>query len=229
MTTRETTSGTTDGRTRRSITLGEAFAEFRSWPTPRILAAALVTTLVARGATGGFGRADAVLVAVVLVAQPFVEWVLHVALLHMKPVAVGSLTVDPLVARDHRRHHADPRETALVFIPTPVLWQALAAIVAVALLAFPTVALGLTFATVMAVIGLAYEWTHFLIHSDYRPKRRLYRTIWRQHRLHHFKNERYWFGITGTYADHALRTTPDPATVETSPTVRDLLGSGRPG
>jgi hypothetical protein len=34
-----------------------------------------------------------------------------------------------------------------------------------------------------------YEWIHFLIHTAYRPRTRAYKTIHRNHRLHHFKNE----------------------------------------
>ena len=34
-----------------------------------------------------------------------------------------------------------------------------------------------------------YEWIHFLIHTAYRPRTSVYKAIWRNHRLHHFKNE----------------------------------------
>jgi hypothetical protein len=67
-----------------------------------------------------------------------------------------------------------------------------------------------------------YEWTHFLIHTAYRPRSRAYRTVWRTHRLHHFKNERYWHGITNTVADRVFGTLPDHREVERSPTARTL-------
>ncbi|WP_278257840.1 hypothetical protein [Nocardioides convexus] len=51
---------------------------------------------------------------------PVVEWLVHVFILHWKPRRVGPLTLDPLLARKHRLHHADPRAIPLVFIP----WQA---------------------------------------------------------------------------------------------------------
>ncbi|MGH3889952.1 MAG: sterol desaturase family protein, partial [Rhodococcus qingshengii] len=97
---------------------------------------------------------------------------------------------------------------------------------AVALLAFPRVELGLTFLTCISLLGLGYEWTHFLIHSDYKPKTALYRSVWRNHRNHHFKNEHYWFTVTtaGT-ADRVLGTYPDPKSVETSPTAKNLHGA----
>ena len=79
------------------------------------------------------------------------------------------------------------------------------------------------FLVTVAALGLGYEWSHYLIHSDYRPKSRAFRAVWRNHRLHHYKNEHYWFTVTtsGT-ADRFLRTYPDPAGVATSPTARAL-------
>jgi hypothetical protein len=68
-----------------------------------------------------------------------------------------------------------------------------------------------------------YEWVHYLVHSDYRPRTRAFRAVWRNHRLHHYKNEHYWFTVTtaGT-ADRLFGTYPDTASVQTSKTVRDL-------
>ena len=118
----------------------------------------------------------------------------------------------------------DPRSIPLIFIP----WKSLATwvlpvTIGVALLAFPRLGMGLTYLVCIGAIGLCYEWTHYLIHSDYKPKTRVYRAIWRNHRNHHFKNEHYWFTVTSSgTADRVLRTYPDPATVENSPTVKNL-------
>ncbi|WP_236695427.1 sterol desaturase family protein, partial [Mycolicibacterium chubuense] len=97
--------------------------------------------------------------------------------------------------------------------------------VAVALLAFPRAPLGMTFLTALALLGLGYEWCHYLVHSDYKPKSAFYRAIWHNHRQHHFKNEHYWFTVTsaGT-ADRVLGTYPDPGAVATSPTAKNLHG-----
>ena len=72
------------------------------------------------------------------------------------------------------------------------------------------------------VLILLYEWTHFLIHTSHRPRSRYYRSIWRNHRLHHFKNEHYWHGITNTLSDRVLGTHRDARAVERSRTVRTL-------
>ncbi len=110
-----------------------------------------------------------------------------------------------------------------MFIPLQSLFGALVSALLIALLAFPRTAMGLTFLVTILAFGLLYEWCHYLIHTDYKPKGVVYRAIWRDHRLHHFKNEHYWFGVTtpGT-ADRVLRTYPDPAQVPTSPTAKNL-------
>ena len=149
--------GTTDGRARRSISLGEAFTEFTRWPSPRIIAALLATAVVARSMTAGWTVVDLWLAVGMLVAQPFVEWTAHVLLLHMKPVAVGRFTFDPLFARKHREHHADPRIMELTFLPTVVVVQLAVVVVLAALFAFPRVSLGLTFLVTIGFIGIVYE------------------------------------------------------------------------
>jgi sterol desaturase/sphingolipid hydroxylase (fatty acid hydroxylase superfamily) len=72
---------------------------------------------------------------------------------------------------------------------------------------------------------LTYEWTHFLIHSKYRPRRAYYRVIWRNHRNHHFRNENYWFGVTMDFADRVLRTAPERDVVPVSATAKNLEGA----
>jgi sterol desaturase/sphingolipid hydroxylase (fatty acid hydroxylase superfamily) len=67
-----------------------------------------------------------------------------------------------------------------------------------------------------------YEWTHFLIHTGHRPRSRYYRSIWRNHLLHHYKNEHFWHGITNTVSDRLLGTYRDQAEVPRSPTARTL-------
>ena len=67
-----------------------------------------------------------------------------------------------------------------------------------------------------------YEWTHFLIHTAYRPRSAAYKAIWRNHRLHHFKNEHFWHGVTNNFSDRVLGTNPDQREVAKSDTARAL-------
>lgn len=209
--------------TRDAFTLADAAREFRRHPSPWLIGGTLVAATCARVAVGDWRPTDALVPVAMIAVFPFVEWVVHVAILHWRPRRIGALRLDPLLARKHREHHVDPRVVPLIFIPWQALLWVLPVAVAVAVLAFPRLGMGLTFLGFLTVLGLAYEWCHYLIHSDYKPRTAAYRAIWRNHRRHHFKNEHYWFTVTSTgTADRVLGTYPDPAAVATSPTAKNL-------
>lgn len=203
---------------------GEAAFFFRQ-VTPRIITPLLLLSLIIRASIPGWSWADAVVVVALIAAQPFVEWLIHVYILHWKPKRVMGRTIDPLVARKHREHHADPKRTEWIFVPLPVLAKAIPS-TSLAVLLLAPLDLAMTAMSAGLAILLTYEWTHYLIHSRYQPKSRLYRYIWRAHRLHHFKNENYWFGVTNPMGDHVLGTFPAKDAVETSPTARSLHAGG---
>lgn len=211
---------------RAGTTLGDAAREFLRHPTPWLLGVAFAASLIARIAVGDWQWSDAVLPLVVLAAFPFVEWIIHVVILHWRPRRIAGVKIDSLLARKHREHHADPRIVKLIFIPLQSLFGALGAGLIIGLVLVPRTGLGLTFMVTVFGIGVVYEWCHYLVHTDYKPKRWLYRRIYRNHRLHHFKNEHYWFGVTtpGT-ADRVLGTYPDAGSVTTSPTAKNLHGT----
>jgi hypothetical protein len=71
-------------------------------------------------------------------------------------------------------------------------------------------------------LSLHYEWVHFMIHTRYRPRIGYYQHLARNHLLHHFRNEHYWYGVTMLQADGWLRTAPEPDRVPKSPTAMTL-------
>lgn len=204
-----------------SLTLRGAARTFSGHGSPRLIALALAATMAGRLAVGGWSWWDLLGPGVVVAAQPFTEWLIHVFVLHFRPRTVGGLRIDPLVARKHRAHHADPRDEVLVFIPLPALVGLVGGVAAICLAGLP-VAPGLTTLLAAMVVLATYEWTHFLIHSAYRPRHALYRYVWRAHRNHHYRNEHYWFGVTVHVADHVLGTFPERTAVPVSPTARTL-------
>lgn len=209
----------------RDVTLTGAVREFVRHPSPWIIGTLLVGAGAARVVLGTWTWADALVPVVMLAGFPVLEWIIHVFILHWRPKRVAGLTIDPLLARKHRAHHGDPRNIPLDFIPAPVFVWLVPLLLAIALLGFPRPELGLTFLIVLSLLGLGYEWTHFLIHTDYKPKTALYKATWRHHRNHHYRNEHYWFTVTtsGT-ADVVFGTEPDPEAVEKSPTAKRLHG-----
>jgi hypothetical protein len=212
--------------------LGRAWREFFRRESPWVLGAGVLALLVLRAVIGDPSWRDAVAVAAMLAIYPFGEWAIHVYLLHAKPLKIRGRKVETVAARAHRAHHGDPNDLDMVLL---YWWQA----AFLMLIAVPlTIAVGALIVTLLAgpvplgvlvsaaIAGycmvFVYEWTHFLIHTAYRPRTGVYRTIWRNHRLHHFKNEHFWHGITNNVSDRVLGTNPEAREVEKSKTARTL-------
>jgi hypothetical protein len=206
-------------------TLGHAWREFRANRSPKIIACAIVAAAAVRIALGGFTWRDAVAAVAMLVVYPFGEWAIHVYLLHLKPFRFRGRRVELATAKSHREHHERPNHLGLILL-APIEAAALLLLAVPVVLAIFSIVLPLRALVTAAFAGYVligiYEWTHFLIHTGYRPRSRTYKAIWRNHRLHHFKNEHYWHGITNTVADRVLRTAPDQREVPRSATARTL-------
>jgi hypothetical protein len=218
-----------------ALGLRDCARAFVRYTSPRLIAIALASALLLRALLGEWSWQDLLVPAYLIISEPLTEWLIHVYVLHARGVRVRGRTVEPLAAREHRAHHAAPTELRWVFIPTGALiafLPTIAALVFVYTLVAHALAGGALIpewasALVVAYAILAsYEWCHFLIHTPYRPKRWYYKLIWRNHRLHHYKNEHFWFGVTSNVGDVVLRTNPEQALVPKSPTARTLAGSG---
>jgi hypothetical protein len=213
-------------------TLRDAWSRFSRRPSPRWIGGGIALSLLARGAAGDLAWQDAAVAVGLVAAHPFAEWAIHVYLLHLKPFTFRGRKVELITAKEHRWHHERPHDLHTVLLgPKEVVGLFVAVIPLVASLLTGLLALAgagwhpaaiLTAMVVGGALVFAYEWTHFLIHTAYRPRTRLYRAVWRTHRLHHFKNEHFWHGITSTVADRVLRTSPQASEVPRSATARTL-------
>lgn len=191
-------------------------------PSPRLLIALTVAAWMGRGIAGAWHPVDALIAGLVFAWWPFQEWLIHVFILHFRPVRIGDRVWDPKVSQKHRAHHAHPEQPDLIFIPLHTYAFSLPLLVMFAIVLAPDGPRAWSLLAVFATLSLHYEWVHFLVHTRYRPKTRLYRRMWRHHRLHHFKNEHYWFGVTQSVSDRALNTLKPAHEVELSKTVRML-------
>ena len=207
--------------------LRQAAGLFASRSSPRIFVGAAATTVIARAALARWGRRDVAAVGAVLVARPFAEWLIHREVLHARPFAVRGHAVD--LGAAHRRHHREPADVDFVLVAPryardyAVGWAvtagALAAVVPGRRGRLRPMLSGLSAAYASL---LAYEWTHLLIHTAYRPRHGWLRRRRAQHRRHHFRNEHYWFGVTTSLGDRVLHTQPAGGSVALSPTARNL-------
>ncbi|MCU1595958.1 MAG: fatty acid hydroxylase [Frankiales bacterium] len=201
-------------------TLSGAAREFGTHRSPQLLVGELVLLLTARLLWPTWSVADALVVAALVAFNPFSEWLIHVFILHCP--ADGSRR-DRLAGYSHRRHHAEPRDLRFQFIHPAVILGALP-LNALILLGFRTPS-ALTAVLTIVTLTLTYEWVHFLIHTDYAPRSALYRRLHRAHRLHHYRNEKYWLGVATRFGDRVLGTNPRKEDVEVSPTAKTALAS----
>ena len=208
-------------------TLAEALPVFLRHGSPRIVLAATGLAVIARLAVGTWSLGDLVAVAALAVYWPLQEWLIHVFILHSQPLQLFGRRLDFRVPRKHREHHRRPWDIPILFIPVHSLLYTIPLLVGLWLLLAPTRAIALTGITAHLVLTLHYEWVHFLVHTRVQPRSARYQRLWRNHRLHHFKNEHYWFGVTMLGGDHLLRTAPAVAAVPTSPTARSLEHGSR--
>lgn len=208
--------------------LRQAVNVFAGRASPKLFVGAAATTVAARGALGRWGRRDVLAVTAVLASRPFAEWVIHRRVLHSRPLVVGDRTID--LGAAHRHHHREPADVDFVLVDARyardyvVGWAATAAAIAAALPGRRRGRLRPTLSGLAAAYAslVAYEWTHLLIHTSYRPRHRWLRQRRTMHRRHHFRNEHYWFGVSTDLADRVLRTRPPARTVELSATARTL-------
>ncbi|HXD53135.1 MAG TPA: sterol desaturase family protein [Solirubrobacteraceae bacterium] len=211
--------------------LGACWREYFSHFSPRAALASIAIVLAARVYVGQWSWHDILPPVVLVAAQPFVEWVIHKYLLHLPPFRFRGRTIELYGSIQHRNHHLTPSDLDRVLLkPIEIISFVVQIGVVMTLLtlavalppSWPVLPLALTGIT-FSYLGLfRYEWSHFLIHTPYVPKTRWYRTVWRNHRLHHFKHEGYWMGVSSNLGDRVLGTNPDQRSIEKSPTARTL-------
>lgn len=219
------------GRGKGAVSLGDCARVFARQPSPPYLLGAILIAVALRLPQGDWSWRDAVIAAGLIAVTPFVEWLIHVYLLHSPPFTLLGRRIEMISAREHRAHHENPGVLTGVLLPvSAVIVFALMIAATAYAFSFPIALVlggdhlaGATSGLIVAyAILAAYEWTHFLIHTPYRPKHHYFKAIWRNHRLHHFKNERYWFGVTSTVGDKMIGTAPNQREVERSATARSL-------
>lgn len=212
-------------RTKRDV--ARTYISHRS---PQVILTGVIAVALGRFLVGSAGWGDLVVIGVTIIMTGPVEWFLHLVLLHapadskrMTRFGTGS---------GHREHHLDPLnlgwimlgpQDAFVFLFLLMGWTAVWSLPLIALMGAPFVPTYLT-ALLAAYVTLAhYEWVHLLVHTRYRPRSRYYRRLAKNHRLHHYRNEYYWLGVTSNLGDRLLRTLPaDKADVPLSDTARTL-------
>lgn len=160
-----------------------------------------------------------------LLLFPLHEYGVHRWLLHARPV--GSGWFYRLQRRTHYDHHQDPDRVELLFTPL-YLYLPLVTFHALVYLAVSR-SLGVTLALMAGSLCgyLYYEWVHYVAHLPGVPRTAWGRWMKKYHRWHHYKNERYWYGVTTPLVDMLVGTYRRVDEVATSATTRQLYEAPR--
>lgn len=196
-------------------TICDGLAFFARQASPQILLLTSIGFLSARIAIGGWRVADLIIALVIPLSWHIQERLLHEYLLHLKAWRFLRWRLLKRVSEHHRRHHLDPWRAATLFITTSAYLFNVPAVFGVLFAIARDVRIALTGSFAYFFTLLCFEWVHLLIHTSYVPRSNWYRRRWWNHRLHHFKDSRYWFGITSPMWDGVLDSRPDPSFIAT--------------
>jgi hypothetical protein len=202
-------------------TLWQAWRLFCSFFWERMLLLGVLISCSLRLWMGDWHLTDLGIAVGVVAIFPFQEYLSHFYLLHQPPLVLFGHRYESLISLVHRVHHRDPWHMERAINPTisVVLYAVGLPIVFFPLFSKPQAMTGIASSW---LVFLSYEWIHLLVHTSHVPRNRLFKRIWRNHRLHHFKNEHYWYNVSTYGVDFLFGTQPPPSSVPTSPTCLTL-------
>ncbi|MGF9966612.1 sterol desaturase family protein [Bacillus rhizoplanae] len=150
------------------------------------------------------------------------EYITHRFLFHLKPPKNQFLL--KMLKRLHYDHHVYPNDLKLLFLP---VWYSIPGFTIYLFIVYgitSSITVTLSFGIGMIFMLLVYEWKHYIAHRPLRPMTSYGRWLKKQHILHHYKNENYWFGVSNPFYDFLFKTYREGKDVETSETARNLEG-----
>ena len=130
----------------------------------------------------------------------FFEYIMHMFVFHL---VAESDRARKFIYILHGNHHEYPRDKERLFMP-PVPSLIISSIIFFAMYAlmrnyvfvfFPGFMLGY----------LMYGTMHYAIHA-WNPPFKWMKPLWRNHHLHHYKNEHHGYGVSSTLWDHVFGT-----------------------
>lgn len=130
----------------------------------------------------------------------FFEYIMHRFVFHM---VAESERAQKFIYILHGNHHHYPRDKERLFMP-PVPSLIISSIIFFAMYALMRSYVFLFFPGFM--LGyLMYGTMHYAIHA-WNPPFKWMKPLWRNHHLHHYKNEHHGFGVSSTLWDHVFGT-----------------------
>ncbi len=204
-------------------TMGTALKVFFTHPSPAILGSLIILFAGLRIQAGNLSWLDAIAPVIIFLFWPVMEWLIHVYMLHFKPITLFNRKVDFLLPQTHRDHHKTPWDLKRVFIPLHVFPMVAPLLIGGAWLIFPTLELAFSALAFYFLLALNYEFCHYLAHVRWSPPIEYYRRRVRLHRAHHFRNENLWWGVSMGMGDVLFGTAPKVEDTERTGSTGNIL------
>lgn len=202
-------------------TLWQAWKLFCSFFWERMLLLGVTVSCAFRLYLGDWNMVDFWVMVAIIAFFPFQEYLTHRFLLHHPPIVIFGKRYETIIALVHRVHHRDPWHMQRAINP-PVAIVLYAIGLPLLFCPFFKLPHAMTGVAGSWLVLLVYEWIHLLIHTSHVPRNWLFKRIWRNHRLHHFKSEHFWYNVSTYGVDLLLHTQPTPQSIPTSPTCLTL-------
>ena len=145
------------------------------------------------------------------------EYIAHRFLFHWIPKTPRSTK---FVYTLHGNHHHYPRDRQRLFMPP--LPSLLISSTLFGLMYLPLGAQVLMFFPGFILGYLMYGTMHYAIHA-WNPPFKWMKPLWRNHHLHHYKNEHQGFGVSSTLWDHVFGTMFDLKEKEDPNKAKELM------
>jgi hypothetical protein len=160
----------------------------------------------------------------------------HQKKIEMEVMAISedTLTVGYGIARKHEGlrkfmyalhygHHEDPNDIQLIFAPISSVFVLFATLFGITWLLTWSLGIATVFLLGVIVYYLHYEWMHLGHHiPGYQHIFPWSNKLKTAHQLHHYKNEKYWWGITNNIGDKLLGTYKKHDEADRSETIHDI-------
>lgn len=130
----------------------------------------------------------------------FTEYILHRFAFHYQPKTERSKRIVYVM---HGNHHHYPRDKERLFMP-PVPSLIIASLLFL-LMYLPLQEKVFSFFPGFMLGYLIYGTMHYAIHA-WNPPFKWMKGLWRNHHLHHYKNDHMGFGVSSTLWDHVFGT-----------------------
>lgn len=137
-----------------------------------------------------------------LLVFTWVEYMVHRHVFHM---ITNTQLKEKIQYASHGIHHDFPRDKTRLAMPPLVS----AAIVAFLYLVFKLLMGNYVFAFLPGFITgySAYLFVHYIVHA-YQPPKNIFKSLWVNHGIHHYKDSERAFGVSSPLWDYIYRTMP---------------------